>query len=296
LAKIAKLSLPKQKDSREKDFDLVECNTLIDEFLLDYDELLAGIDTNLHVEITSQPKNFPSLNLIDMMVVGLAGSIASIIDMLIVKIPKDMNYFGKYVQSGSEVTSWLKSIGVDENGELNEFLSWLETKAKVPYDQSINHGGLNNFFPGNHRLLTPGHDPLFGLIFGTMDILKGRMTVIDGKGAIHFVDTFSLQQEDRMFAPLLWLAHLVSDVCTKQGIAIPGWGFTQLLQMGSFGEKERNVADITRWMYENGYDLRHFITMSAVPASIEMIVRMYHLLSAEMPLKRENFTASRKFF
>ncbi len=81
-----------------------------------------------------------------------------------------------------------------------------------------------------------------------------------------------------VFAPLIWLGHIVSDMCTKMGVPIPGWGFLQLMQFGSLGSN-KSIADISRWMYLNGYDLRHFLTMSVSPAVIEIIVRGYHYIS-----------------
>ncbi|NPA51761.1 MAG: hypothetical protein GXO22_02580 [Aquificae bacterium] len=100
-------------------------------------------------------------------------------------------------------------------------------------------------------------------------------------GKFPFIRTFDLSTQDKLLAPVIWLLHIVSDVCTSRGIPIPGWGFSQLLQIGSFGEKDRTIAELTRWMYENGYDLRHLITMSTVPAVIEIIVRLYHILSID---------------
>src|SRR5699024_753313 len=79
--------------------------------------------------------------------------------------------------------------------------------------------------------------------------------------------------------PFLWFAHLLSDMCTKMGVPVPGWAFTQLLQFGRFGEKDRTLADITRYMYIKGYDFRHFLTMSSVPATIELCTRVYHKLT-----------------
>ncbi|MBD2534354.1 hypothetical protein H6G97_34505 [Nostoc flagelliforme FACHB-838] len=124
-----------------------------------------------------------------------------------------------------------------------------------------------------------GHDPLFGLIFGTLDILNGTLTAFDTNGKLHILKTFDILTADKAFAPLIWLGHIVSDVCTKAGIPIPGWGFLQLLQFGSFGSNQKTIADISGWMYLNGYDLRHFITMSTSVAVIELIVRGYHYLS-----------------
>ncbi|UZD48725.1 hypothetical protein [Peribacillus frigoritolerans] len=113
---------------------------------------------------------------------------------------------------------------------------------------------------------------------GLIDIFNGSITLIDSKGVIHSIALEKFQDipmQDKIFAPILWLGHLVSDLCTKMGLPIPGWGFTQLLQFGSFGENERTIADLTRWMYIEGYDLRHFLTIGTVPGIIELLTRIY---------------------
>lgn len=247
-----------------------------DKFFLNHNPIL--LETNIKKEIYQNPKLLPPLSKLEYGIIGLSGAIATTVDFLIVKIPKDVTYLNQYVQKGSQFTSWLRTLGVDEEGKLNLFLSWLEEKCKVPYDQSLN-SNIEGFHPRTHRLLSLAHDPLLGLIFGLVDILNGRMTAIDIKGKIHFVKTFDLYMKNKIFAPLLWLGHIISDMCTTMGVPIPGWGFLQILQFGSFGDKDRTTADISRWMYLNGYDLRHFITMSISVAVIEIIIRAYHYLS-----------------
>lgn len=268
-----------------------ELNEDVNSFFLDYQNNIKQLDLEITEEIYKNPRLLPELSGVDISIIGIAGTIATLIDILIVSIPKEMNYMGKYQQNGSDLTGWLKTLGINKDGKLNSFFKWLEDHAKVPFDGSINPGDINNFYPGNHRMLNLDHDPLFGMIFGVIDMLRGQMTVIDGKGILHVIKTFDMPIGEQVFAPFIWLAHIVSDICTSRGIPIPGWGFTQLLQFGSFGPKDRSVADITRWMYESGYDLRHFATMSTVPASIEIIIRLYYNMSQDEPLTRNHKTS-----
>lgn len=213
--------------------------------------------------------------------IGLAGVL---IDMLLVRVPKDINYLNKYQQKGSLLTSEIKKIG-GENGDFKKIITKLEENFKVNYDAStINRFNnyqreVSGFYPKTHRMMSLSHDPFFGLLFGTLDIWNDSLTFIDSKGAIHSVGMSHLGEaslNDKIFAPLLWLGHLLSDACTKMGLPVPGWGFTQLLQFGNLGENDRTFADIARWMYVEGYDLRHFLTMSTVPGSIELLNRLYH--------------------
>lgn len=235
------------------------------------------IDEKIKKEIYSKPELLPKLNKLDWAVVGIAGIVAFVIDFLVVRLPKDINYLSKYKQSGSDLTKFLKSIGIEENNKLSPILQWCEDNFKVPFDKSVDKDlGL---YPKNHRLKTLGHDPLFGLIFGILDIINGTITVFDKNGSIKIVKNGSSIEKGVIFTPIVWIGHIISDICTRQGLPIPGWGFLQIIQVGSFGDKDRNIAQISEWMYLNGYDLRHFVTMSTVPAIIEIIIRAYHGLS-----------------
>ncbi|NLO38212.1 MAG: hypothetical protein GX115_01885 [Ruminiclostridium sp.] len=247
-----------------------------DMFFLSNNPIL--LDHQIKNEILKKPKLLPSLSGLDYAIVGIAGFVASIVDILFVRLPKDIKYLNQYNQKGSEFTAWLRTLGIDENGNLHPFLQWCEDVCKVPYDKS-NDKRVKGMGGKTHRLLSLGHDPLFGLIFGLLDIFNGSLTAIDIQGNFINIKTYDPGLTKKLLSPFLWLGHIVSDVCTSMGIPIPGWGFLQLLQFGSFGKKDRTIAEISKWMYLNGYDLRHFITMSVSPAIIEIIVRGYHYLS-----------------
>lgn len=242
------------------------------------------IEKEVLKEVTSSYNLLPSLTKLDYSIAVLIGFTGFLSDLLLVKIPKDTTYLNQYMQNGSELTKRLRALGVNEEGKLNKFLSNLEINTKVSYDASTTtafkgyDGEVSGFYPKTHRLMSLGHDPFFGLIFSLIDIFNGSISLIDAKGKIHYIALDNFQNtplKGKAMAPLIWFSHLLSDVCTKMGIPIPGWGFTQLLQFGRLGEKDRPVADITRWMYLNGYDLRHFITMGTVPGVIELLTRIY---------------------
>ncbi len=236
------------------------------------------LDSYICDEIYAKPNIFPELTLRDGAVVSLAGLIAAVLDILVVKIPKDINYLGKYKQDGSDITGYFRKLGVNEDGKLNSFFSWMEEKNKVPFDKvsGVNIEGLN---PRTHRLLTLGHDPILGVLFGTLDIYNGTLSAIDVHGNIGIIQASSLYEDTGIISAIItWIGHLISDICTSMGLPVPGWGLLQFLQVGSFGEKQRNIAEISKWMYLNGYDVRHFLTMAIVPATVEMIVRGYWLL------------------
>jgi hypothetical protein len=62
------------------------------------------------------------------------------------------------------------------------------------------------------------------------------------------------------------------------GLPAPFMTLIQGINAGSFGEKNRTVGEIARWMYLNGYDFRHFLVSGLTPAVIEITLRAYIML------------------
>jgi len=277
------------KSNLQQDVIINEKTNHIDNNLKIYSkEYFKNISDELEKQLLNDVNNradlIPSLTKVDITISVVIGLVGAIVDLFLVKVPKNTNYLKKYQQGGSPFTEWLRTLGIDENGKLNDFFQLLEEKCKVNFDASTTKAfpdytnQVNGFYPKTHRMMNLGHDPLFGLIFGLIDMFNGRTTLIDSKGIIHCIPIEKYQDfpmDNKIFAPLIWLGHILSDVCTKMGIPIPGWEFTQLLQFGNLGENSKTIADITRWMYVEGYDIRQFLTMGTVPAIIEMCTKMY---------------------
>lgn len=208
----------------------------------------------------------------------LAGMVATLLDIFLVRIPADTNFLGK-LQPGSPLTKWLK-----ENSESihDNFLKRFEGVAKVPYDDSMERlTGVEGLSPKVHRLMSLGHDPILGFIFGVSDIMRGTGTFIDKHGDVRILIK-TPHQEGLIEAFLKVFFHLLSDVCTSAGIPPPFFTLLQLVKakspfvLGASGEKV-SWTDVARYMYTHGYDLRHFATMGVVPASVEMIIRGWWL-------------------
>lgn len=212
----------------------------------------------------------------DYLVVVLAGFIATLLDAFLVRIPADASFLGK-LQTGSPITKWMKENSKPVHEHL---LSRLEGAAKVPYDDSIGKT-VDGLSPKVHRLMSPGHDPILGFIFGVIDITSGTGTFIDKHGDMKKVGK-SLGSEDLTVAFLKVFVHLLSDVCTSAGIPPPFFTLLQLVKakspfvLGPSGEKV-SWTNVARYMYTHGYDLRHFATMSIVPATVEMLIRGWWL-------------------
>lgn len=210
------------------------------------------------------------LDELDVLAAGVAGAIGGAIDLLVVAIPSDVTYLGQYEQAGSVITRALKAWTVpSDNG--------VASCAKVPFDQVSGANRVRGMFPGNHRFLTPGHDPLLGWVVGVFDILRGGRTSIGVDGMLRFHDGVSAPTNDVAAAVASELLHLISDVATKAGLPAPLMTAAGLLRFGSFGEGQRTVADLARYMYLNGYDLRHFLTTCSTPAAIRLVLSAYSL-------------------
>ena len=221
----------------------------------------------------------------DYIFVGTAGVLAALTDFLLVKIPKTIKYNGT-VQEGSPITAFLKKTINSKNGKESWFSEWannLEKTCKVPYD-TIKDSGFKGIGGRTHRLQTLGHDPILGLVIGVLDILRGTITGFsyDNLTGVHKFVTKSVGvdvQESLISAILKQLGHLVSDVGTPDGLQPP---FFTLLQginiVNPVSPKQRTIGQVARWMYTNGYDLRHFIAMGITPGVIEIVLRLYLMI------------------
>ena len=141
--------------------------------------------------------------------------------------------------------------------------NWLEELAKVPYDQSMGDG----FTPVNHRVLTPGHDPLLGLVVGTRDILTSTMTRSNAAGAVQFVDKPTVERSATLLSAVgTQVLHLFSDIVTPAGLPLPGW--TALTTSPALAESAVK-------MYAKGYDTWHLAPMAVPIAAVHAVGAAY---------------------
>lgn len=170
--------------------------------------------------------------------------------------------------------------------ERNAFQHWVATLttaaekwAKVPYDVVSPKLGLT---PNVHRLASLGHDPLLGLVFGVGDILSGTCTFIDKSGAWRVINVPGHEGSSNVLEAMVKVVvHGFSDVFTERGLPPPFLAPFQLVGAKSGftlrkGSDPVPVRDVVRYMYSNGYDLRHFVTMKISPAIADVILCAYH--------------------
>lgn len=212
----------------------------------------------------------------DYLIVMLAGLIATLLDIILVRIPADTRFLGQ-MQHGSPLTKWLKENSKPVHDHV---LSRLQDVAKVPYDDSASKL-VEGLSPKVHRLMSPGHDPVLGFVFGVIDIMGGTGTFIDKHGDLKRIDK-AVSSQGLIVAFLKVFLHLLSDMCTSAGVPPPFFTPLQLIKakspfvLGPSGERVP-WTDVARYMYSHGYDLRHFATMGVVPATIEMTIRGWWL-------------------
>ena len=258
---------------REKGFDLSKDPLL---------QILSSREISEIVYSYKQKYGDVSWETVDYIVVILAGFLATLLDIFLVRIPVDTNFLGT-LQTGSPLTRWIK----EKSPQLHEnYMKPLENMAKVSYDpvtdRVLDHSveGLN---PNFHRLMSFGHDPVLGFIAGVLDIARGGGTFADKNGNLIIAENLSATPDNNLFLAFIKVfLHLLSDAFTKAGVPPPFFTLLQLIKakspfvLGNSGETV-SWTNVARYMYKHGYDLRHFLTMGIVPASVEIIIRGYWL-------------------
>ncbi len=244
------------------------------EDLFSEDELLLNSLTIK--ELNKQYNEIHRLDELDILIAVSAGLLASAVDILLVGVPEKTSCG---LKAGS-LSNYIRDA-FDKKFPPDEIEKLANSKvSKVPFDAqdnrntTINIGGLSAYY---HRLLSLGHDPLLGFVFGVADILTGHMTTIDktGKVVSQVMECYADRTEMNIFSALVkQLSHLKSDVTTSMGLPAPLMGLFNLLQFGSIGEYEQTIADIVQGMYFEGYDFIHFCSMSVSAIIIEVVVRI----------------------
>lgn len=212
----------------------------------------------------------------DMTISAAAGILAAAVDILLVGVPEKTPEGPK----GKPLANYVRDL-FNKEFPKEEMEKLANSKAsKVPYDSQDNKNttvwveGLSSNY---HRLLSLGHDPLLGLIFGISDILTGRMTTIDKTGKIvsQVMENYADRKETDIFAAIAkQIVHFKSDLTTPKGLPAPMMGLFNLLQFGEIGEADRTIAEIVQGMYSEGYDFIHFCSLSIPVMIVEVVTRI----------------------
>ncbi len=217
-----------------------------------------------------------SLDRYDIAISAAAGLLAAAVDILLVGIPQKTPEGLKGGPLANYVRNWFDKKFPEE--EMEKLAN--SKVSKVPYDAQDNRNttihveGLSAYY---HRLLSLGHDPLLGLVFGVADILTGRMTTIDKTGKIvsQVMENYADRKESDIFAAIAkQIIHFKSDITTSMGLPAPLMSLFNFLQFGEIGEYDQTIAEIVQGMYYEGYDFIHFCTLSIPVMIVEVVTRI----------------------
>lgn len=248
--------------ARGYDIDSLEPSSLLDEE--SYKRLRRRFEVGFTLEA--------HLDKYDIGFLFLAGLIGSLVDWLFVRVPKEGGFLGAESRSSSPMTAFLREqFAMRSENRLSD-------NFKVPYDAMPS--GIRGMNPSMHRLHSVGHDPLVGMAVGIFDILRGGATIIDARGAIRLLNKLDPPVNKPFDAVYLHLGHLLSDAFTPMGLPAPGWSLLNLFSGGPaihVGQRDRTVSELAQIMYRQGYDLRHFLTMSTATAAVEFALAAYFI-------------------
>lgn len=186
----------------------------------------------------------------------------------------------------------------------------LEELAKVPYD-ALNYDNKGNIIveeivdglsPVFHHQVSLGHDPILGFIFGVLDMLRGTVTTLDFKGKflVQRADGFSDRKAQNLFRAIATVfLHMLSDVNGSSnaknggmGLPVPFMSLFNKLNFGKIGDND-TIAELVKSMFYQGYDFRHFCSMSIPTMITEVIVRVSYF--AKRQYEGYTFTESLPF-
>lgn len=234
-----------------------------------------------HDAIGSELGWFSSLDRYDVSIAVVSGLLAGLLDVFLVGVPAHSGFLGSKSAEGG----WLSNLFKDKSTQIlsADRIKKFERAYKVSFDPSTNsrlREKVAGLYPKTHRFHSLGHDPLLGFIFGVKDQLSGSFTAIDKTGHLITQQVAApLLSGDNFFVAIAealktQFGHLASDVATKTGLPAPFMSLLMFLQFGKIGVKEHSVAEISRYMYEAGYDFRHFMAGTVPVMVTETIVRL----------------------
>ena len=212
----------------------------------------------------------------DVIISAAAAILGAVVDIVLVGIPQkgpaglEAGKLADYVRKKFD-----EKFSPEEMGKLAN-----SKESKVPFDAQDNRktktyvDGLSAYY---HRMLSLGHDPILGFVFGLYDIMHGTMTTIDKSGHIvcQVMEVYSERKETEIVSALLkQIIHFKSDITTSMGLPAPLMGLFNLCQFGSIGEEEQTVAEIVQGMYYEGFDFIHFCAQSIPTILIELVTRI----------------------
>ena len=226
------------------------------------------------------------LDAVDVIIPAVAGIFSGAIDCA----------FGGFVRSadGRNIPGTMSEfIGkLFDKALPNDSIKKLEEIAMVPYDAlnyNNNKGNLiveeivSGLSPIFHHEVSLGHDPILSFIFGTLDMLRGTVSTLDfnGKFLVQAAEGFSDRKSQQIFQAIATVfLHMLSDVNGSSsakdggmGLPVPFMALFNKMQFGKIGDND-DISELVKCMFYQGYDFRHFCSMSIPVMIVEVIVRV----------------------
>jgi len=276
------LSIRKKLELRSWDEILLESEQNLDSPALMQDVLTIDEINRIEKKLVGFNSDFKSiykLDKIDWAICGVAGILASLVDVFLIQMPKHPGYLGGKASNGGSLSNWIKEKvnGHFPPGEITK----LERENWVPYDAPNSSKlkiPIDGLYPKTHRFQSLGHDPILGFIFGVKDLLQGTFTAIDKNGVLISQTIPNIKDQSilgmNLFGAIARVfGHMKSDF-TPMGLPVPIMPLFQYLQFGNIGKHKHTIGEVSRIMYREGYNFSHFLAMSISPLLIEVIVRI----------------------
>jgi len=226
-----------------------------------------------------------SLNKDDILIPTVAGILSGAVDCI----------FGGFVKSadGRNVPGTMSEFvrKMFDSALPAERIKKLEELSKVPYD-ALNYDNKGNIIvaeiveglhPILHHQVSLGHDPILGFIFGVLDMLHGTVTTLDSKGKflVQAAGGYSDRKAQDLFQAIATVfLHMLSDMNgsssaknSGMGLPVPFMALFNKLQFGKIGDND-TIEELVKSMFYQGYDFRHFCSMSISVMITEVIVRV----------------------
>lgn len=194
-----------------------------------------------------------------------------------------------------------------KNTSDNEFRTAAQILFRpVPYDAITCSSGVRlpvKLSGTNHRSHTLGHDPIFGWIFGPLNIIDRCITfrsaaldtfsviekgnIISGKTSFPscILESIESVQEDEKRLPAAVVKqalHFASDKYTKQGLPIP---FISAEKAQELIEKNWNSVEAKKWINQVGQSLKKDLSIISIQFAISLLIneliRILHIMTYE---------------
>ncbi len=281
--------------STSKNLDKIDIKSIYEEATLRYEDNISPsdilstnelleVETKINKHVDAFNKKY-SLDRWDYAIACSCGLFAAMLDIFFVKAPARPTVdYSKQVDG--VFNQWTqKAFNKAIPPELSEALSKANPIGAPDSSVTSNLMGAPKkaLAPTNHRLRALSHDPIFGFIFGVLDMINGTCTIISEGTIKSFPSTKAspggsiYQMAGRM------LGHLLSDVNAPTGKGNRGMGlpapFMGILRM--FEGIPVGTSDFGKqveFMYTRGYDFRQFITSSIPMTIMEVMLRAFYVI------------------